>query len=185
MGVDSLVTVLVLLTGQIDASRILAHADTVRLQTGIYFPDVAALALSWQETRSGLTRNSARGPGVWKSKFQGKLCKVVVCTPGDSIRVCREVGRMQLSPCNNYVAMDPRCSKKAIADNIDNNIHCGLLWFVEKLRLCQGDIACGLERYNGNGCIQIKSDKRLCSQQYRKEALAYIGELYLRGWRER
>lgn len=184
MGIDSLVTALVLLTGQVDASRILAHADTVRSQTGIYFPDAAALALSWQETRSGITRNSARGPGVWKSKRTGQLCKRIVCVPGDSIRVCKELGRLQLSPCQNYTHIDPRCTIQAIRENYDTNVHCGLLWFVEKLKICAGDIGCGIERYNGNGCIQL-TDKLLCSYQYRKDALAYIGDLYLRGWKER
>jgi hypothetical protein len=184
MGLDSLITALILATGQIDANRILAHADTVRLQTGIYFPDAAALALTWQETRSGKTKNSDRGPGVWKSKSTGKLCRSFDCVPGDSIRVCREIGRMQLSPCQKYVSLDPRCTLKAIIDSLDVNMHCGLLWYVEKIKLCKGDVICGIERYNGNGCIKLSSGKTLCSHQYRQEALAYIGLLYLRGWRE-
>lgn len=182
MGIDSLMTVLALLTGQIDASRILAHADTVRMQTGVNFPNSAALALTWQETRSGRTRNSARGPGVWKSRSTGQLCKKVICVPGDSVRVCQEIGRLQLSPCNSYTHIDPRCTIKAIVNDLDTNIHCGLMLFVEKIKLCAGDVLCGIERYNGNGCIVLIDKRKLCSSQYRKEAVTYVGYLHLRGW---
>lgn len=182
MGIDSLATVLALLTGQIDASRIIAHADTVRMQTGVNFPNSAALALTWQETRSGKTGNSARGPGVWKSKSTGQLCRKVVCFPGDSVRACREIGRMQLSPCHNFTNIDPRCTRQAITNDYDTNIHCGLLWYVEKIKLCAGDVICGIERYNGNGCITLIDKRILCSSQYRKDAEAYVGHLYLRGW---
>lgn len=185
MGLDSLLTALILATGQIDASRILAHADTVRQQTGVFFSDAAALALSWQETRSGATKNSARGPGVWKSRSTGKLCRAIVCVPGDSIRVCKEVGRMQLNPCTDFTKVDPRCTRKAIRDSLNVNIHCGLMWYVEKIKLCEGDVICAIERYNGNGCIKLNNHKTMCSHEYRKEALAYIGQLYLKGWRER
>ena len=184
MGIDSLVTALILLTGQVDVSQMLVHANMVRAQTGINFPNSAALALTWQETRSGKTRNSARGLGVWKSKSTGKLCKNFVCIPGDSVRVCGEIGRTQLSPCQNYTSLDSRCTLQAIKDNYHLNVHCGLLWFVEKIKFCSGDVVCALERYNGNGCINITDKKRLCSLGYRKEALAYIGYLYLRGWHD-
>lgn len=184
MGVDSLMLALALLTGQVDASRILAHADTVRRQTGVNFPNSAALALAWQETRSGRTGNSARGPGVWKSRSTGQLCRKAVCLPGDSVRVCRETGRMQLNPCHNYTKIDPRCTLKNIINNYDDNIHCGLMLFVEKIKYCAGDVVCGIERYNGNGCIQLIDKRKLCSTQYRHDALAYIGYLHLRGWRD-
>ncbi len=184
MGIDSILVALALLTGQVDANRIIAHADTIRWQTGINFQNSTALALTWKETRSGRTGNSARGPGIWASKLTGKSCKIVVCLPGDSVRVCRELGRLQLSPCQKYTQLDPRCTIAAIRDNYDTNVHCGLLWFVEKIKKCFGDVICGIERYNGNGCISISDKKRLCSLDYRKEALAYIGYLHLRGFHD-
>ena len=184
MGADTLLTVLTLLTGQIDAANIIAHANMVRSQTGVNFTNAAALALAWQETRSGRSKNTARGQEIWASKTTGKHCKSVVCVPGDSVRICREIGRMQLSPCNNYTKLDTRCTIQAIKDSIDVNIHCGLLFFVEKIKFCNGDIVCAIERYNGHGCIQVSKHTRRCSHQYIKEAATYIGLLYLHGWKE-
>jgi len=176
-GLDTLITALVLATGQVDAHRIMAHADTVRNLSGVYFPNSVALALSWKESRSGRTGNKARGPGIWKSKTTGKSCRETEpCMPGDSVRKCIEIGRMQLSPCHDYTKLDQRCTFYNIRESYDTNVHCGLLWFIEKLKTCQGDLACGIERYNGNGCVKVQEQK-FCSTDYRKEALSYIGNL--------
>src|SRR5438105_8817583 len=75
----------------IDAPLLAQVADSFKLPHAVFY------GLAWQETRGGsYTATFPRGQGVLTN----------------SIRVCKEIGRFQLSPCVNWAVLlkDPICT---------------------------------------------------------------------------
>lgn len=145
-------------TGLVDAPALAAHARAISQRTGDRIPAVAIWAIAKQETGTGL-HPWALGPGIIRTD-----------SLGHEYRICRERGRMQLSPCQNYTHLDRRCTTRAISTDYALNIHCGILWYDYKLRLCNGIQACAIESYNGSGPR---------ARAYLKRCLEYIGQIHL------
>ncbi len=116
------------LTGEIDAHLLKAQADSQAAPAKLIY------GLAWMETRSGRSGNRARGPGIvvvdsisyYRVSAHGYL-------PYEHThRKCREIGRMQLSPCVDWTQLlhDSRCSLKNIKEHYDDNVHCGVRYAV-------------------------------------------------------
>jgi hypothetical protein len=120
-------------TGLQDAPQL---RDAARWQ---HVPAPLVYGIAWMETRDGRKGNSQLGPGVLhKIRKSPSTCRLwdgatkpwlpPVCAEFTEVRVCREIGRMQLSPCVNWtqVLQDDRCSLKRITESYQDNIHCGI-----------------------------------------------------------
>jgi len=125
---------LVSLTGEIDAYRLKAHADSQMV------PEKLVYGIAWMETRSGRTGNTARGQGIVDSL---------------GVHHCREIGRMQLNPCINWQRLlkDYRCSLKRIKASYDDNVYCGIKNML-RLRLKYGYWYSVPLHYNGAAIYQ-------------------------------
>lgn len=130
-------TRLVYLTGEVDAYQLKAHADSQMV------PERLVFGIAWMETRSGITGNKARGPGIVHVDS-------IVLGQTFSHRICREIGRMQLSPCVNWQRLlkDYRCSLKRIKASYDDNVYCGIKNML-RLNLKYGGWRYVPKHYNG------------------------------------
>jgi len=121
------------LSGHVDAELLKAHADSLRV------PYRLVWGIAWMESRDGRKPNSKiLGPGVlvqvkdttyreWRDFGKGQVL-VHVTTVTRTKHVCREIGRMQLSPCTDWVKLlnDSRCTLKRITNSLSDNVHCGV-----------------------------------------------------------
>lgn len=157
------------LTGLIDARRLRAHADS------LHVPRTPVYGIAWQESRSGKKGNDVLGPGILVMRTDTVFRSWSMDGKLDSVRVryrvertCREVGRMQLNPCIDWVQMlhDPRCSLKRIKESYDDNVHCG----IENIRRCAKRVS----------WTQMPSCYNGGSVKYQKEVEQYLGHLTLR-----
>src|SRR6266567_3434270 len=82
-------------TKQVDAWQLAIVADS------LHIPRVVMWGVAWEETRTGISRNQSRGPGIIKHD-----------SLGHTYHVCREVGRMQLKPCEDWTYLNPDCTRK-------------------------------------------------------------------------
>ena len=111
-----------LMSGHSDALQLAAHADSA----GVPLP--VALAVAWQESRSGAKGNAYRGRED-------------------------ERGRFQLHPRGSWRRTtygDARCTLLRVTRSYDDNLHCGLRHLAALARNC-GSWSCAIERYNGRG----------------------------------
>src|SRR6266436_6741816 len=97
--------------GLVDAYTLAQVADSFQIPHAVFY------GIAWQETRGGsFNYLFPRGPGILD--FTAK-------------RICREIGRLQLSPCVNWalVLKDPICTNKNLlaTDRVfayQVNLHC-------------------------------------------------------------
>ena len=168
----------------IDAEHLAPVADSFNIPHAVFY------AIAWQETRRGnFNYTFPRGPGVINlemgciSDFVAKNYNLKPASTfqlrliaGCGKRVCREIGRYQMSPCVNWskIMKDPICTNANLLSKDKEfayrvNIHCaaehlagmhtGYNW-AETIR-----------RYNGQGELSYK---------YQASVLSYIGRFYLR-----
>ena len=140
---DEVTVTLVRLTNEVDAARLAAVADSVGV------PRLVMWSVAWEESRTGSKLNLYRGPG-----------RVYTDSLGVEHRICREIGRMQLSPCVSWTFLDPvRCTRTAIT-TYQNNIYCGAL-NLARLHTLYGDWEDAIQRNNGAGSMAIEYKKRV------------------------
>lgn len=149
------------LTGQVDAYQIKLHADSIHL------PHEVALTITWNESRSGRLVNAYRGPGRWKTDTTVTLEDDTVITKH---RICREIGRLQLNPCQRGWAQGPRCTVARVTASYDDNVYCGLR-YAQLLQVRCGDYTCAVRSYNGGGPL---------ADRYLTQSAEYLGRLRLR-----
>ena len=139
------------LTGEVDADRLKAHADSQMV------PERLVFAIAWMETRSGISGNKARGPGIVDSM---------------GVHHCREIGRMQLNPCVNWQRLlkDYRCSLRHIKMSYDDNVYCGIKNML-RLNLKYGGWQYVPQHYNGAG---------YGASVYQSGAESYLGHIALK-----
>jgi len=158
------------LTGLQDVHQLTAHADSLKV------PHRVVWAIAWQEGRSGSKGNNSLGQGIlvavadttfrsWDSN--GKLLSAQVSYRYK--RVCREIGRLQLNPCVDWVKTlkDPRCTLQRIKTSYDDNVHCGVV-NMKRLYTMHKGWTYVPSWYNGG------------SAKYQSEAEVYIGHLTLK-----
>lgn len=127
-------------TGQVDAARIVAVADSVRV------PRVLLLAVAWEETRSGARGNVYIGDGIVDSLGH---------------RICRERGRMQLNPCFPLTYLDAnRCAVARVRLSYEDNVWCGAL-HLRDLYERTGGWTAAIARYNGSGAKAVAYQSRV------------------------
>lgn len=130
------------LTKEVDAAELANTADLVGIPRRIMW------SVAWEESRTGRLRNQIRGPGVI---VDGKV-------------VCREVGRMQLKPCQSWTYLSSQCTTRGLFVYAIN-IYCGALRLKE-LYGKYGIWTEAIRHYNGDG------EK---SKEYLTRVLATLG----------
>jgi hypothetical protein len=167
----------------IDAKHLVPVADSFNI------PHVVFFAIAWQETRRGDPNyRFPRGAGIvsldpkcvaeyatkhfgqsWK-EFEPEL--YIKCEH----RICREIGRFQMSPCVNWskIMNDSICTNANLLSKDKEfayrvNLHCAAKHLAE---LHNGyNWVETIRRWNGQGNISYK---------YQASVLSYIGRFYLR-----
>ena len=115
------------LTKEVDAAELANTADLVGIPRRVMW------SVAWEESRTGKSGNRVRGPGV------------IV----DGKATCREVGRMQLKPCQNWTNLSPQCTTRGLYVYAIN-IYCGALRLKE-LYGKYGTWTEAIRHYNGDG----------------------------------
>lgn len=141
--------------GLIDAYTLAQVADSFQIPHSVFY------GIAWQETRGGnFDYRFPRGPGILVN----------------SKKICRETGRMQMSPCIDWAKMlnDPICTNKNLLalDKVfayQVNLHCAAKHLAGLHTTMPWTEA--IRRYNGDGRL---------SYIYLGSVLAYIGQFYLK-----
>jgi len=144
----------------IDAERLAVVADSFQIPHYIFY------AVAWQETRRGNSDHIfPRGPG-----------RIVLDSLYKPHRVCREIGRVQMSPCVDWskILKDPICiNKNLLSDNkyfaYQVNLHCAAKHLASLHTMYNWMES--VRHYNGDGPA---------SYIYLNSVLAYIGRFYLK-----
>ena len=84
---------------------------------------------------------------------------------------CKEVGRMQLSPCESWAWLTPWCALAKVRESYSANIRCGAARLAYH-RLQLGSWGAAVERYNGRGPK---------ARRYREKVECVLGGLTLAG----
>jgi hypothetical protein len=138
--------VLVQLSIPADAAQLTRAADEFAVPRYVLW----AVAVAESGWRGG---NVARGPGRVDSA---------------GVVRCREVGRMQLSPCIPRTFLGPFCALDRLRASLADNIRCGAALLAD-LRRQHGSWSVAIERYNGRGPG---------ARAYRRKVLGLVGQFY-------
>lgn len=138
-----LLPLLASLSGHYDEPLLNHYADSLNV------PREVVWAVAWQESRDGRKGNRYTGQGI---------------VLDNGVHICREIGRMQLSPCGPWTK--GTCSPVIVRRSYSANVRCGVL-ALRKLYERFGSWSDAIYHYNG-------------SRTYLQNALAYIGGIRLK-----